>query len=172
MNKKEHIVSLLFVAKEPLPMETISKILEEEERVILRWLFELEHEYKERGIRIRRVAGGFEMVTSDESFQYVEKLVPKQYETLSRSARETVTIIALQQPVNKATIARFRGVKNPDSGIEALLDRKLIRETEEGFVTTDEFLKFYGVNDLKELHEKLSLMSVSIPADEDEQPHE
>lgn len=161
MKKKENILSLLFVAKEPLSIERISSLLNEEERVISRWVADLEHEFKERGLRIRRVAGGFEMVTSDESFPFVEQLVPKQYERLSRSSQETVTIVAFNQPVNKATIARYRGIKNPDSGIDTLLEKKLIKETNEGFVTTDEFLKYFGINDLKELQERLSQIDIN-----------
>lgn len=155
---KKHIEALLFVAKEPLKIEDIVKIVKEtdesmDETIVLRWMFELQNEYTERGIHIRQVAGGFEMVTADECFDTIEKLLPKQYDRLSRSAFETLAAIVVKGPAIRATISKFRGVKNPDDAIQKLLERNLIKHTEEGYVTTDVFLKEFGINDLKELKE-------------------
>lgn len=156
---KKFIEALLFVAKEPLKIEDITKLIsveeedEMDETTVLRWIFELQNEYKERGIRIRQVAGGFEMITADECYDVVEKLLPKQYERLPRSAFETIAAVVVNQPATRATIAKFRGVKNPDDAIQKVLERKLITETEVGYVTTDEFLKAFGINDLKQLKE-------------------
>lgn len=152
---KYAVESILFVAKEPLSTEKISKVLSEDENTVNRWLSELERDYEKRGIRIRRVAGGFEMVTAEDYYKVVEPLVPKEYQFLSKPVLETVTIIATFQPVKKSRIAMYRNVKNPESGIESALSMKLIKETKDGYETTEEFLKFIGVNDLKELQEKL-----------------
>ena len=152
---KHAIEAILFVAKEPITAEKIAKLLNESESTVNRWLSALEREYENRGIRIRRVAGGFEMVTNQTYHEVIEPLVPKEYEFLPKPVLETITIVATLQPVKKSTIAKYRGVKNPDNGIESALAMKLIKETDEGFVTTDEFLKFFGINDLKELEEKL-----------------
>lgn len=157
---KHAVESILFVAKEPYTPEKISKILNESENTVNRWLAELERDYENRGIRIRRVAGGFEMVTSQQYHEVVEPIVHKEYQFLPKAVLDTVAVIATVQPVRKATIARYRGVKNPDSGIESALAMKLIKETENGFVTTDEFLKFFGINDLKELEEKLKEIEI------------
>lgn len=156
---KHAVESILFVAKEPLTPEKISKILNESENTIDRWLSELERDYESRGIRIRRVAGGFEMVTAERYHQVIEPIIPKEYEFLSKPVLDTIAVIATLQPVRKATIGRYRGIKNPDSGIESALSMKLIRESDEGYVTTDEFLKFFGINDLRELNEKLKEMN-------------
>jgi len=154
---KKHIEALLFVAKEPLKIDEITKLIsadeEMDETTVLRWIFELQNEYKDRGIRIRQVAGGFEMITADECYDVVEKLLPKQYEKLPRSAFETIAAVVVNQPATRATIAKFRLVKNPDDAIQKVLERKLIKETEEGYVTTDDFLKAFGINDLKQLEE-------------------
>lgn len=152
---KHAIESILFVAKEPYTQEKIAKILMESENTVNRWLAELERDYENRGIRIRRVAGGFEMVTAQQYHEVVEPIIPKEYQFLSKPVLETITIVATLQPVNKATIGRYRGVKNPDSGIDSAVSLKLIKETNTGFTTTEEFLKFFGINDLKELEEKL-----------------
>ena len=157
---KHAVESVLFVAKEPLTSEKISKILNESENTINRWLSELEKDYEQRGIRIRRVAGGFEMVTSEQYHEVIEPIVPKEYEFLSKPVLETITIIATfeletSMAVKKSKIGKYRDVKNPDSGIESALSLGLIKETAQGYLTTNEFLKFFGINDLRELEEKL-----------------
>lgn len=149
--EKNHLEALLFVSKEPLTVERITKLLEEEEKVVLRWLFELQNEYKDRGIRIRQVAGGFEMVSADECVEAVEKVVQKEIEQLPRSVMQTVSVVAYNQPASRALIKKLRGVKDPDYGISMSLSHKLILETQDGYVTTDAFLKYFGINDLKEL---------------------
>lgn len=154
--EKKHIEALLFVTKEALTIDQMVHILHEQdktidEKVIVRWIIELQSEYKDRGMTIRQVAGGFEMVTSPDCHEAVERILPKEYERLSRAQLETVTIVAYNQPVIRATIGKFRGVKNPDDAIQKVLERGLIEYTEDGYITTDEFLKFFGINDLKEL---------------------
>jgi len=153
---KKHVEALLFVAKEPLTIQDIAKHLKEDERVVLRWITELEYEYKERGILIRKVAGGFEMVSSPECHEAIEALVPKEYiNDLSNAQLQTITIVALFQPATRATIGQMREVKNPDEAIQRLVEKQLIKQTEKGYVTTDHFLKFFGINDLKELPKAL-----------------
>lgn len=160
--EKKDLEALLFVSKEPLPLTQIVKYMKEInevedstnegiEKIVLRWLFELKSEYESKGIRIRQVAGGFEMVTAPECHLIIEKVVPKEYETISKAQMDTLSIIAYNQNINRAKIAKIRGVKNPDEAIARLLERNLIAETESGFITTELFLKFFGINDLKEL---------------------
>lgn len=153
---KNKVEALLFVSKEPLSPERIAKILDLEETIIYRWLSDLEKDYANRGISLRRVAGGFELVVSPDYFEDVEPLVKKEYHQLSKPTLETVVVVALNQPARKSKIAQFRGVKNPESGIHSAVELRLIKETPNGFVTTPEFLKVFGINDLAELEEKLA----------------
>jgi|UniRef100_UPI00404AEB94 segregation and condensation protein B len=77
---------------------------------------------------------------------------------LSRSALETLSIVAYRQPVTRAEIETIRGV-SADAGINKLLERELIyivgradlpgRPIQYG--TTDQFLEFSGVKSLDEL---------------------
>lgn len=150
---KKHVEAALFVSKTPMTIEVISKIVNEDEKVVMRWLFELMEEYRNKGMIIKQVAGGFEMVSSPSCAEVVQQIVPREYETLSKSAFETLAIIAYKQPTRRSVIAKLRGVLNPDHGITTLVDRHLISETEDGYITTDEFLHFFAINDLKELPE-------------------
>jgi segregation and condensation protein B len=152
---KRHVEALLFVSKTPLTLDDISSKIEKDEDVVLRWIRELIDDYKDRGVLIRQVAGGFEMVSAFDVADVVEKVIEKKYEKISRSTRETITIVALHQPVERAFIGKLREVKNPDGGIEKAIELNLIKQTSEGYITTDEFLRKNGVNDLEELKEKL-----------------
>ncbi|MFZ9683456.1 MAG: SMC-Scp complex subunit ScpB [Cephaloticoccus sp.] len=77
---------------------------------------------------------------------------------LSRSALETLAIVAYRQPVTRAEIETIRGV-SADAGLNKLIERDLIyivgradlpgRPIQYG--TTDQFLEFTGVKSLDEL---------------------
>jgi segregation and condensation protein B len=77
---------------------------------------------------------------------------------LSRSALETLSIVAYRQPVTRTEIETIRGV-SADAGINKLLERELVyivgradlpgRPIQYG--TTDQFLEFSGVKSLDEL---------------------
>lgn len=150
---KKNLEAALFVSKEPTTIEQFAEILEEDKSVIVRWMYELINEYADRGMNIKQVGGGFEMVTAPDCFDTIAKIVPKEIESLPPAALETVSIVAYKQPVIRADIARLRNVQNPDHGISLSIEKGLIREIEKGFVTTDLFLKFFGINDLHELPE-------------------
>lgn len=150
---KRHVEAALFVSKTPMTIGDIAKVMGEDEKVVMRWVLELKDEYKNRGMVIKQVAGGFEMVSSPDCIDVVQQIVPKEYENLPRSAEDTLAIVAYKQPVKRSAIAKLRGVLNPDHGLTGLIDRHLITETEDGFITTDEFLHFFAINDLRELPE-------------------
>lgn len=163
--EKGDVVSLLFVAKDPLGIDYITKILHDDdpsidENIVLRWIMELQQDFVHLGIVIQQVAGGFEMVTHPKHFDTISKIVPKTYETLRKSVLETVTIVALNQPAQRKTIQLWRNVKDPDNGIQGALELKLIKRTEEGYITTEEFLKYFKINDLRELPQRLKEISL------------
>jgi segregation and condensation protein B len=77
---------------------------------------------------------------------------------LSRAALETLSIIAYKQPVTLPEIDAIRGV-NSAGVVRTLLDRGLIEEAGRKdtvgrpvmYVTTKEFLVYFGLRDLSEL---------------------
>jgi segregation and condensation protein B len=158
---KNKVEALLFVSKEPLSPERISKVLDIDESAIQRWLGELLDDYKQRGITLRRIAGAFEFAVSPDYYEAIEPVVQKSYQQLSKPCIETAAVVGLFQPIIKAKIASFRDVQNADAGIFPLIELGIIKDTPKGFITTDKFLKFFGVNDLEELKEKLNLDNFS-----------
>jgi len=103
---------------------------------------------------IVEVAGGYRFRTKNAYYPYIRKLFPENnLRRLSLPALETLAIIAYKQPITKAGIEAVRGV-SCDGPIHSLLDKKFIalghRAETVGnpytYITTIEFLKYFGIN--------------------------
>ncbi len=162
-NLKALIEAIIYVAPEPVSLETITKSLEGEERDRVKAKLEelvQEFERPEHGIEIRPVAGGYRFSSKPEHHeilrQYVKSLKPPV--RLSKPALETLAVIAYRQPVTVPEIEEIRGV---DCGgvIHTLLQRKLIvtsgRKNVIGrpilYRTSKDFLVHFGLKDVGEL---------------------
>jgi segregation and condensation protein B len=121
----------------------------------------LNQKYSENGssFRILRIANGFLYATSEEYAKYVGFLSSDRAKRrLSQAALETLSIIAYKQPITKPELESIRGV-NSDYILTTLLEKNLIaikgRAESVGrpllYGTTDEFLKYFGLNDLSDL---------------------
>ena len=116
------------------------------------------YQNKDRGIQLRKVAGGFQLVTKDENKAFVQRLKKAQPFRLSKVSLEVLAIIAYQQPCTRAEISQIRRV---DSGhiVRVLLERNLItfagQSDQPGrpmmYKTTKRFLEVYGLDNLKSL---------------------
>ncbi|MDH4328406.1 MAG: SMC-Scp complex subunit ScpB, partial [Nitrospira sp.] len=112
-----------------------------------------------RGIRLVEVAGGYRLVTKQEYASWIKRLdKAKSAAKLSRSALESLAIIAYKQPLVRSEIEEIRGVET--SGVvRTLLERKLVRIVGRKEVpgrpimygTTKFFLEHFGLNDLSQL---------------------
>ncbi|NLW56954.1 MAG: SMC-Scp complex subunit ScpB [Firmicutes bacterium] len=155
------IEALIFASSEPVKSKEMATILELTEETVKELIRGLQQEYQEngRGIQIIEVAEGYQFLTNPECAPYVEKLkkVPRQ-PSLSQAALETLAIIAYKQPITRAEIEMLRGVR-VDSSLSTLLERGLIQEAgrKDGpgrpilYVTTTDFLKYFGLNTLDDL---------------------
>ena len=87
-----------------------------------------------------------------------EKYGKKNEGKLSKSAMETLSIIAYSQPITRAEIEAIRGV-SADNMVRLLMERNLIKETGKKDIpgkpvqygTTKEFLKFFRLNSIADL---------------------
>ncbi|MDH4082061.1 MAG: SMC-Scp complex subunit ScpB [Nitrospira sp.] len=154
--------SLLFVSSESLSVVRITSVIGSATKVeveeALRGLGQaLEHEG--RGVRLAEIAGGYRIVTKQEYASWIKRLdKAKTAAKLSRSALESLAIIAYKQPLVRAEIEEIRGVET--SGVlRTLLERKLVRIVGRKEVpgrpimygTTKFFLEHFGLNDLSQL---------------------
>jgi len=156
------IESLLFVSPEPLSVQRLVAIMGDVTKAdvaqALRGLGE-ELEQEGRGVRLAEIAGGFRLVTKQEYATWIKRLdKTKSAAKLSRSALESLAIIAYKQPIVRSEIEEIRGVET--SGVvRTLLERKLVRIVGRKEVpgrpimygTTKFFLEHFGLNDLTQL---------------------
>ena len=153
--------ALLFVSGEPVSIPRFSEILEMPEQTVEKLMTEMinEYNYQRRGMKLIRLENSYQLVTRSEYFDYVVKMVTSgQRKVLSSSVLEVLSIIAYNQPVTKAAIEHVRGVDSSYS-ISKLLERNLIEQRGRLelpgrpllYGTTDEFLRCFGLESLKEL---------------------
>lgn len=152
------VEALLFVAVESLSVKELAKLLQAEEAAVEQACQELLVSYEKRGVVLRKVAGGYQMVTPEAYMPFVERLYRPKVQQLSNAAMETLAIIAYKQPVTRAEVSAIRQVDS-DGTINTLLEKHLIREvgrvSNAGrailYGTGQEFLSFFGLNSLKDL---------------------
>ncbi|PIP76811.1 MAG: SMC-Scp complex subunit ScpB [Ignavibacteria bacterium CG22_combo_CG10-13_8_21_14_all_37_15] len=163
------IEALIFSSDEPLKIDEIIKAIkgidgeespitgEDIEETVTNINQQLEEQ--QRPFRIMKIAGGFSFSTKHEYAKYIGYLsTEKSKRRLSQSALETLAIIAYKQPITKPEIEMIRGV-NADYIMNTLLEKSLIaingRAETVGrplvYGTTDEFLKYFGLNRLTDL---------------------
>lgn len=171
---------IVYAAEEPVTIEQLVEGLEIPLEILqkdLQLLVEATAK-SDRGVEIRKVAGGYKMFTKAEHHEAVRKFVktlrPKL--KLSLPALETLAVIAYKQPVTLPEIQAVRGV-NASGVIHTLLKYKLVatagRKKVIGkpmmYKTTREFLVQFGLDDVSELPnlKELEELSRSAFGDED-----
>lgn len=154
--------ALLFVTAEPIPVTRFLALLGAvTKQDVDQALASLAQDYEQegRGLQLAEVAGGYRIVTKAEFAPWLKRLEKvKSPSKLSRSALESLAIIAYKQPIVRAEVEQIRGVET--SGvIRTLLERKLVRivgrKEEPGrpimYGTTKFFLEHFGLRDLSQL---------------------
>ncbi len=175
---KSAIESMMFVWGEPLSVKAVADIFNTDKKEIYDCFKELQLEYEQegRGIVIREVNKCFQFVTRKENLDYIERLcTPVRKKRLSQSALETLAIIAYKQPVTKGEIEGVRGIRC-DRVVEGLMKKGLIDEVGRAdsvgrpilYGTTDEFLKQFGFETLKDLPEIEDIEGALAEDDDDE----
>ena len=166
MNESELIKvieGLLFASDTPLSLERMHEILSPDgldKQAINKVIADLAEslESGNRAIQIIEVAGGYRLVTRKELGPWIKKLNRPRKVRLSPASLETLAIIAYKQPVTCPVIESIRGV-NSSGVLKTLLERSLIkiagRMDAVGnpimYVTTREFLEYFGLRSLKDL---------------------
>jgi segregation and condensation protein B len=156
---KALIEALIFASDKPVTVVRLKQLTRVKDAArVQATLDELVGDYKERGIALQSISGGYMFRTQSAYSGWVQQLIAGRPVRLSRAQLETLAIIAYRQPITRPEIDDIRGV---DSGgtLKVLLDRSLIRilgKREEAgrpllYGTTKEFLDFFSLADLREL---------------------
>ena len=154
--------AIIYAAEEPVTVEQLASATSEEKLVVRAALDELVASTAgdERGIEIRKVAGGYKMYTKPQHHEAVRRFIKalRPPVRLTMPALETLAVIAYKQPATLPEIQEIRGV-NCAGVIKTLLEKRLIttagRKQVMGrpilYRTSKEFMMRFGLADLDEL---------------------
>ena len=151
--------SILFVASGPVSTARLGTVLDLSPAVVRSLLFEMEEEYKTRGLRLQWIGQNVQLTTAPEASEIVERFLGLEVTTrLSQAALEVLAIIAYLQPITRPSIDSIRGV-NSDGALRTLLSKGLIEEQGRMdtpgrpilYGTTPEFLQHFGLSIIDQL---------------------
>ncbi len=153
--------AILFLESEPITTKILSNKAQLSEEVVEKCLENLKEKYTaaNSGIELSMITGGWCLTPKKEYWEVLKEFYGSKREgKLSKSAMETLSIIAYSQPITRAEIEQLRGV-GVDNMIRLLVERNLIKEVGKKevpgrptlFGTTKEFLKLFHLNSISEL---------------------
>jgi segregation and condensation protein B len=155
------IEGLLFVSPEAVTIDHLATVTDSQVEQVEAALQQLKESCQQRGIRLQRFGKKVQLVSAPEVTDYIERFLGLSASArLSTPALETLTIIAYRQPITRPEIEAIRGV-NSDGVLRTLLSKGLIEEVgrldtvghPSLFATTFEFLRYFGLEDIKDLPE-------------------
>lgn len=163
----QHIESLIFTTDHPISLEEVRSVLEEAFGV----KFPLEELQQAVDVLMNRYQAdeyAFELCEIADGYQFMTKgiyhntvgifLKQTTRKRLSRSALETLSILAYKQPVSKPEMEKIRGV-SCDYALQKLLEKELVviigRSDGPGkpllYGTSEKFMDYFGLKSLADL---------------------
>jgi len=154
--------ALLFCSDRPVSPARLAEALGDIDEEQVRTLLEELTEQVEAGAlpyEVREIAGGYQLTTKTMFGPFIKRLLQiKRSNKLSKSALETLAIIAYKQPTTRGEVEAVRGVSVAHA-FDTLLERRLIKVSGVAeapgrpklYRTSEEFLVHFGLGSLKEL---------------------
>lgn len=164
---QKQIEALIFCAPSPIKVEEIQRALEEllnepikksDIRVRVSSLIQ-KYDEQDSIFGICEIGGGYQFLSKPAYNKIISIwLKQKSKRKLSRTALETLALIAYKQPVTKADIERIRGV-SADYAFQRLLEKELIsikgKARSPGrpllYGTSEKFMHYFGINSIDDL---------------------
>jgi segregation and condensation protein B len=159
---KSLLEALLFTASEPLNMDHFLSVIPDTDKYALAEILdELRSDYEARnaGMVLKEIAGGYQVYSNPQWHDQIQMLFSKPLMIrLSKSALETLAIIAYKQPITLPEISEIRSC-NAAGAVKTLLECNFIKVLGRKRVvgrpflygTTREFLVHFGLKDLSEM---------------------
>lgn len=157
------VEALLFIANRPLTAARLAALLPGTQPDRLEGLFEglsARYDHEQRGWQMKHLAGGWQLLTRESLHGWARQLDSKEPpQRLSKSALETLAVVAYKQPVTRGEIEDIRGVQCGPM-LRSLLDLRLVQvlgRDEEAlgrpirYGTTDVFLDRFGLGSIGDL---------------------
>ena len=168
------IEAILFaVGEEGLSKDEIANILEIDEEKVEKELNNLQELYKDRGIELKLLGNKYKLITKVEYKDYIKKLTDVVSNNLSKSALETLAIIAYNEPITRIQIDDIRGV-NSSQMIRNLISKGFIEDIGRSdlpgkpmlYKTTNHFLDYFNLSSKEDLP-KIVNEEIEVLEDED-----
>jgi segregation and condensation protein B len=167
ITEREKILeAMLFASPESVTLEKLSESLGCDIPLTRNLLKRMGETYAKEasGIQLSEVDGAYRLCTNPAYYPAVQRLLQKKLRSaFSQSTLETLAIIAFKQPITRGAIEEIRGI-NSDYSVNKLVECGFV--TEMGrldapgrpilFGTSEEFLLYYGLTNIKELLGSLS----------------
>ncbi len=157
------IEAILFASARIVSLDELVLSLEIDKDEISKIIEEMKEEYKKdnRGIELISINNGYTLASKKKLHEYIYQIIDKRVKpNLSQAALEVLAIIAYNPRISRAEIENIRGV-NSDASLYRLMEHNLVQEAGKldlpgkpmSYEVTEEFLKKFGLNTLKDLPE-------------------
>lgn len=115
----------LLCADAPLPVASLRSLFEDAISAddVRRYLATLQLDWRDRGLELVSLAGGWRFQSRPDMQRYLGRLNPEKPPRYSRAVLETLAIVAWRQPVTRGDIEDIRGVTVSTQIIRTLEDR-------------------------------------------------
>lgn len=159
---RRRLEAVLLMARAPITSRKLGKLAGLEDGTQSRTMIrDLNRHYDQigRAFQIKRIAGGYQMLTRPQFANWIERLEANpRRQKLSKSAMETLTVVAYRQPIIKADIEAVRGVSCGEM-LRQLLESNFVRIVGRSeslgrpylYGTTRQFLANFGFASIREL---------------------
>ncbi len=161
---KNIIEGALLAAGGPLTLDSLLGLFGTDEATPTREALQLalatlEEDYRNRGIELALVAGGYRIQVRKECAPWIARLWDEKPPRYSRALLETLALIAYRQPITRGEIEEIRGVAVSTNIVKTLLEREWVRVVGHRdvpgrpslYATTRKFLDYFGLKSLNEL---------------------
>ena len=176
---EQAIEAILFAAGYPMHYDKLAEVLclsvKDVKTMVREMAKHFEEEETSHGTLLLMYPTTCQLTTKEQYAPYIrEALGIRRGGNLSASSMEVLAIVAYNQPVTRSFVDLVRGVDS-SYAVTSLLDKGLIeaagRMDAPGrpmlYVTTDKFLRVFGLNSLDELPETEALSVAAAQAEDD-----
>ncbi len=152
------VEAAMFISSRPLSVRKLGSITGKEGKEVRKILDEIRKDFSKKchGVELFESTEGYEIRVKPKHLDKVSHLTP--YSDLSRGQLKVLALVAFKGPIKQSGIAKIIG-NRAYSYIKDLEKRRLIRTEKHGrtkkLEITDEFKNYFGIEERRELEEKL-----------------
>lgn len=156
---KHLIEAALFASQEPLDLDKLKRLINDDGADVKALLEELQADYAPRGVELVKVASGYRFQAKQDFATGLRQLYEKNPPRYSRALLETLALVAYRQPITRGEIEEIRGVAVNPNIMKLLQEREWIKVVGQKdvpgkpalFATTKNFLDYFNLKSLSEL---------------------